>query len=110
MDILSDLSNAALSTAIESNQIGFLEYFGRFAQVTITYRPDMVRLLSESGPFPIFNRIVRAQFGSNDDIPACIETTTAPYRTRKLPLSWTVGPVTTPANLEPVMNVSGAAW
>jgi hypothetical protein len=38
MDILSDSSSAALYRAIESNQIGFLEYFGRLAQVRITSR------------------------------------------------------------------------
>jgi len=63
VSILPDLSNTALKRAIEFNQIGFLEYFGRFERVTIIHSSEMVRLLTESGPFPILNRVVGAQFG-----------------------------------------------
>lgn len=67
--------------------------------MTLTHTPDVVRLLSETGRFTIVNRVVRTQFGSPDDIPARIESTVAPYRERKLPLMWDVGPVTSPATL-----------
>jgi ribosomal protein S18 acetylase RimI-like enzyme len=99
MDILTNLSNAAIERAIQFNRIGFLEYFGRFEQVTLTHAPDMVRLMSETARFTIANRVVRTQFEPTEDIVTQIEATVSPYRERKLPLLWDTGPVTKPANL-----------
>lgn len=100
MNILSDFSNESLSRVIQHNLVGFLEYFGRFRQVTITHKPDMVTLLSEDGPFTVVNRVVRTQFDAHDDIQVRIDETVSLYRQRNLPLRWEVGPATRPGDLD----------
>ncbi len=104
--ILNDLSTPALVAAIEANQI---EYWRtccpHLPGVELHDGPDTIWFVTDI-PFAPFNEVLLAQL-SADSVHARIEEALAPFRARRVPALWSVGPSTRPADLGRCLEAHG---
>ena len=96
-DILTDLSEPALVLAIEANAIGQFALLRFWPPAVIHRDPEMLWTMTPVH-FAPFNQILRAQL-SAEDADAAIRRTIARGRDHGVPLMWTTGPSTLPADL-----------
>jgi len=99
------LSPAQLVEAIEAGIFRFWIRLGHSPQLGLYDGPDMLRLISDV-PSPFCNNVLRAQLAL-DDIDTQIETTLAPFKSRKLPVRWWTSPSTRPADLGSLLEAHG---
>ncbi|MBN1992813.1 MAG: GNAT family N-acetyltransferase [Anaerolineae bacterium] len=91
-----DLSSQDLMNLIEANLIERSLYFPRLFNGEI-HGPNPIWFIT--GPtLPAGNGVVSATFALGE-IDASIEATLAPFKARRLPLKWWVGPATAPQNM-----------
>lgn len=106
--ILNDLSTRALVAAIEANPI---EYWRtccpHLPGAELHEGPDMIWFVTDI-PFAPFNEVLSAQL-SADNVHARIEEALAPFRARRVPALWSVGPSTRPADLGSCLEAHGLA-
>lgn len=100
----TDLSTIALTTVIDTNLIEKSLSFARFFNGEI-FGPDP--LWYKTGRrMPNNNGVVRATF-NNSTVEKGIQTLVNPFKIRKRPLTWWVGPRTTPHNLGQSLQKQG---
>lgn len=96
--ILKDLSAPALVKAIEANVIQqFPLLSANLPQIEIHDEPDMLWVTTDL-PHPYLNCVLRAQLAPTD-VDARINATMTPFRSRRLPMTWRLGPSTQPTDL-----------
>ena len=97
-EVLKSFSTQVPATAIEANVIEqFLTIFAHSPQVEIHDEPDKVWVVTDI-PHAYPNCVLRVQFAP-DDMDARIEATLTHFRSRRLPMTWYIGPSTQPADL-----------
>lgn len=97
MNVLTDLSDAALARAVEENEWELLRAVADLPDGEVRDAPDVLRY-SSGVPVAFMNGIARARF-EPADVDRRIEEALAPFRSRGLPATWTVGPASTPPDL-----------
>lgn len=90
-------SPTSIALAIESNLVGHWSVLGRSPKVEMQETEELTWFLT-GYPVPRLNRILQARFNP-DAVEASIEAALAPFKERRLPLYWHVGPSSTPSNL-----------
>lgn len=83
--------------AIEENLVATWAGFARLPRAEVYEGPDLMRLLTGE-PYAVSNGIYRARFDT-DRADDAIERAIEPFRARRLPFSWLVGPGSEPADL-----------
>lgn len=96
-EILRDLSPAALVNAIEENMLALIEAFRRWPRAEVHDESDVKWSMTDI-PFPMFNGIMAAQLAP-ERVDPFVQTITAEARARNVPLLWSTGPGTRPADL-----------
>lgn len=96
-DILQDLSTSNLITAIEENLFSFMSASQKWPQAEFHDEAKIMWSLTDI-PFPIFNRIMRAQLAP-EKMDATIQSIVSRAKSRNVPLLWWTGPTTQPADL-----------
>lgn len=86
-----------IGPVIESNDSEFCCHWAQSSEVTLTHEPYWYRLISKIS-HPYFNSIFEANI-PDDRLAEAVEEALIPFRERKLPMSWWVGPKAQPASL-----------
>jgi hypothetical protein len=84
--VLVDLSPSALVAAIEANQAAYLRDQGRCPLVELHEEPGWTWLIT-GFPFPNCNQVLAARMEAAG-LDAAIEAALAPFRARRLPMTW----------------------
>ncbi len=103
--ILHDISTPALIRVIEENRFEVFGLFHHWPRAEIHEDPDMLLTLTDI-PNSVFNNVFRAQL-TPENVDAAIEKVIARCRSRNVPLTWHVGPLTKPANLGQYLEAHG---
>ena len=96
-DILQDLSNASLVTAIEENLFSWIPLLGRIWEARENDPPGVKRSISDI-PVSLFNSIMDPQLAP-EDVEGTIQYIIEDARSRNVPALWWVGPSTRPSDL-----------
>jgi hypothetical protein len=96
-DILQDLSNNSLVTAIEENLFSWIPLLGRIWEARENDPPGVKRSLCDI-PVSLFNSIMDTRL-SPEKVDGTIEYIIDDAKLRNVPALWWVGPSTRPANL-----------
>ncbi len=96
-DVLTDLSTDALIDAIDRNCIDFFQHYGRGPGCELHEEADLAWFVTGI-PDPLFNGVMAADLAP-DRVDARIDDMVAEFRRRQLPLEWTTGSHTHPADL-----------
>jgi GNAT superfamily N-acetyltransferase len=94
---LQDLSQPALTAAIEGNLFAFLAKWSDWPRVEVHNDPEWLWSISDIG-FPLFNFVVRENFPASE-ANHYIEAAIARCKTRRIPMLWWTGPSTRPTDL-----------
>ncbi|WP_158261266.1 MULTISPECIES: GNAT family N-acetyltransferase [Pirellulaceae] len=94
---MAEKDASEIGPVIESNDSEFCCYWGQSSEVDLTKEPYWYRLISKIA-HPYFNSIFEANIPP-DRLVAGVEEAISPFRARKLPMAWWVGPKTRPVNL-----------
>ncbi len=97
IDVLRDMSNAALVRAAEANLTAFHVSMSEWPEVTLHRDDDRIWTVSRRR-FSLCNVLLEARFDSAD-VDGQIERALTPYRTADVNLMWKLGPSTRPGNL-----------
>ena len=84
--------------AIESNFFNYWAYLAALANAEFYNGPDLMRFISGS-PTPLYNLILRANF-PKDNADQRVQAALDVFQGRSLPLSWWVGPISQPDDLD----------
>ena len=103
--ILTDPSEKALVEAIEQNCIDFFMEYGRGNGGEV-HEERGVAWFATGIPHPLFNGVMAAQLAAGD-VDARVDELVAEYRARGIPLEWTVGTSTLPADLGRHLEAKG---
>ncbi|HEV7236598.1 MAG TPA: GNAT family N-acetyltransferase [Ktedonobacteraceae bacterium] len=104
-EILRKLSTPAIIAAIEANLAEEMAAFGRYFPGAELHEDEEVRWFS-TGLSTSFNGVLRTHITS-DDIDARIDEVVGYFKTRHLPLTWSVGPTALPTNLATYLKAHG---
>jgi GNAT superfamily N-acetyltransferase len=104
-DIQQDLSPDALVAAIEDNAVEGIRSWSAWSELELHEEPDLLWTLTDI-PFPFFNCVVRPRL-SADSADAAIEASRSRAASRRVPLSWWLGPAPTPADTETRLEGAG---
>jgi GNAT superfamily N-acetyltransferase len=104
-DILQKLSTPAIIAAIEANLAEEMATFGRYLPGAELHEDEEVRWFS-TGLATSFNGVLRTHITS-DDIDAKIDEVVGYFKSRRLPLTWPVGPMALPTNLASYLLAHG---
>jgi GNAT superfamily N-acetyltransferase len=98
-----------LVRAIETNAIEqFPLLSADLPQIEVHHEPDMLWVITDV-PHPYLNCVLRAQLAP-DNVDARISATLAHFRSRRLPMTWRVGPSTQPADLGTHLTKHGLTY
>jgi GNAT superfamily N-acetyltransferase len=86
-----------LSTAVERNGYEFFRLFRHWPRAQVFDGPDLLWTLTDI-PFPVFNAVADARL-ELDAADAAIDAAIARCRSHNVPMIWTTGPSTRPADL-----------
>jgi ribosomal protein S18 acetylase RimI-like enzyme len=103
--ILKDFSPATLVNAIERNAIEGVKAWANWPEMEYREDYDMVSTLTNI-PSALFNNVLKAQLKS-DNIEERIDTVLERARMRNIPMSWWIGPSTTPSKLGLYLEAQG---
>lgn len=95
--ILTDLSDPALTQAMEANLEESYVLLTRIAEAVVYDGPDMLRVCTGVPHFMV-NGVVRIRL-SEEKLEDRIEATLGYFRSRRLPMLWMLGPSSRPVNL-----------
>lgn len=95
--ILSDLSDPAVTHAIDANEIERFAYYSQVPGGEIRFDPELTWYITGI-PYLLFNGILDAHLPP-DELDARITRALAPFEARGLPMFWMTGPSTQPADL-----------
>ena len=104
-EILQKLSTPAIIAAIEANLAEEMATFGRYFPGAELHENEEVRWFSTGLPTS-FNGVLRTHITSAD-IDARIADVVGYFKTRHLPLTWSVGPTALPTNLATYLKAHG---
>lgn len=104
----SELSKSEIMEAVENNLIEVWSKMVSLPWIESSRGPDMLRYVS-GVPFPLCNGILGAKF-SGPNIDGRIEAALTPFKARKLPMFWYVGPSSRPDSLEEHLKAQGLTW
>jgi ribosomal protein S18 acetylase RimI-like enzyme len=90
---------------IEENLVEALAAWGRLPKAQARHEPDRLEYVTRA-PYPLFNGVARARLPA-EDLDRRIEDVLAPFRRRRLPMMWWVGPHSEPADLGPRLEAHG---
>jgi ribosomal protein S18 acetylase RimI-like enzyme len=93
-EILKDFSDSGLVNANEVNRFGFLDYFKKWPRAEVTDTPEILRAITDV-PFGIFNHVFRFKLPP-EKIDSAIEEIIQQGKDRKVPIWWSLGPVSEP--------------
>src|SRR5260370_38575006 len=96
IDVLRDMSNAALVRAAEANLTAFHVSMSEWPEVTLHRDDDRVWTVSRRR-FSLCNVLLEARFDSAD-VGRQIERALTPYRAANVNPMWKLGPPTLPGN------------
>jgi len=102
---LVDLNSSQISEIIESNDTEFCRHWAESPDVELTKEPFGFRLISDIA-HPYFNSIFEANI-LPEQLSDSFDEALAPFRERKLPVSWWVGPKTRPFELGEFLRGQG---
>ena len=105
VQILTDASGEALTDAIERNCIDFFMEYGRGPGGEV-HEERGVTWFATGLPHPLFNGVMAADLAP-DEIEGRIDDLAGEFRTRHLPLEWTVGSSTRPRDLGRALEAKG---
>lgn len=105
VDVLTNLSAAALTHAVEANFFSLLPLWQRWPAAEVHDDPSLLWSLTDS-PFPIFNSVMRTDLAP-DEVDAAIAAAVARGRSRDVPLLWWTSPETRPADLGECLIAGG---
>lgn len=97
---------ATIIEAIDANMAGEVAAFGRYLPEGEFHEDEEAQWRLTSHPSSLYNGIALARFEMGD-IDAKIERLLKPFKERGLPVSWSVGPATRPANLGTYLQAHG---
>lgn len=95
--IVTDMSRASLASALETNLIEELTTLAQLPGGHL-HRDREITWFVSGIQSPYLNGVVRAQF-TTGDVHAGIEKNLSYFTTRGIPMSWMIGPSTSPNNL-----------
>lgn len=104
-EILNDLSDSSLVSAIESNVFAFFRQFKKWSVVEFNETPELMWSLTDI-PFPLFNSVLKARL-SADIADDAINAAIARCKSKNVPMLWWVGPSTRPPDLGSRLSVHG---
>jgi GNAT superfamily N-acetyltransferase len=96
-DVLTNLSNDALVDAIDRNCVDFFQHYGRGPGCELHEEADLAWFVTGI-PHPLFNGVMATDLAP-ERVDACIDEMVAEFRSRRIPLEWTTGSRTRPADL-----------
>ncbi len=106
--ISQDVSSAGMATAIEANVDEALSLFGRAPGTELHDDPGLRWYITPGVPFPLFNYVYLTRL-PQEGIDARIEEVMQHFAAHQLPLMWSVGPFTRPADLGAHLESHGLA-
>ncbi len=105
-NILNDLSETALITAIEANLFEVVPaFYGCLPNAVYQNRPDAAWFMSDI-PSPLFNGVLHARLAP-DSLEARIQEITANFKSRDKSMLWWTGPATRPDGLGDHLQACG---
>lgn len=104
-DVLTDLSNDALIDGIDRNCIDFFQHYGLGPGCELHEEPDLAWFVTGI-PDPLFNGVMATNVPPERVDPR-IDEMVAEFRRRRLPLEWTTGARTRPADLGRRLTAKG---
>lgn len=102
---LVELNSTQIAETIEANDTEFCCHWAQSPGVKLTRDPLWYRLISEIA-HPYFNCIFEARLPP-DQISTSIDQAISPFRERKLPMAWWIGPKTQPDTLSEALECYG---
>jgi GNAT superfamily N-acetyltransferase len=109
-EVLQDLSAPALADAIEENFWKVFNLFQRFSQTELYVGPDIHWVITGIA-HPLFNVFGHANLAP-DAVDSAIKAAIDRGRSRNVPISWRIGPTTSPTDLGVYLERHGftLAW
>jgi GNAT superfamily N-acetyltransferase len=104
-DLLQDLSNLAVAAGVEKNNCAFFRLFRHWPKAEVCEGADMVWTLTNIR-FSVFNSVCSARLEPRA-VDRVIDAAIARCRSRRVPMLWTTGPATRPANLGEHLQAHG---
>jgi len=105
--IRQDLSPDAIVTALEDGAVESIRSWSSWSELELREAPELLWTLTDI-PVSLFNCVARPRL-TTDTVDAAIEASRARAETRRVPLSWWLGPAPTPADLETRLTGAGFA-
>lgn len=105
-EILQDITSPALIPAIEANLAEEMATFGRNLPGAELHEDAELLWFSTGLPKSGLNCVLRTQFTAGN-IDAKIDALVAHFQERQVPISWSIGPSTQPANLGRYLKAHG---
>lgn len=105
--IQQDLSPDALVTVLEDCAIDSIRSWSAWSELELHEEPDLLWTLTDI-PVSFFNCVVRPRL-TTDTADAAIEASRDRAASRRVPLSWWLGPAPTPADVETRLEGAGFA-
>jgi GNAT superfamily N-acetyltransferase len=96
-DMLTNLSDDALVDAIDRNCVDFFQHYGRGPGCEVHEEADLAWFVTGI-PHPLFNGVMATNLAP-DRVDVRIDDMVTEFRRRHLPLEWTTGSRTRPADL-----------
>jgi len=90
---------------IEENLVEALAAWGRLPRAEARREADRLEYVTRA-PYPLFNGVARARLPV-EDLDRRIDAVLEPFRRRRLPMMWWVGPHSEPADLGPRLEAHG---
>src|SRR5437660_7546739 len=105
-DIVSDVSPESLRAAVETSLVAtWMALASASPVMSVTEEPDILRY--ESGvPFPVLNGVLRARLQSAE-ADNRIDQTLEHFASRRLPMTWWIGPGAEPDDLSARLQSRG---
>ena len=90
---------------IEENLVEALAAWGRLPRAEAHREIDRLEYITHA-PYPLFNGVARARLPA-EDLDGRIDAVLAPFRQRRLPMMWWVGPHSEPVHLGESLEAHG---